>query len=577
METRIAYSYIRFSTKIQAQGDSLRRQKELTDLYIKEHNDNPNKELILELDKSLNMYDLGVSAFHGLNKKKGALSSFLQLIENGAITKGSYLIVENLDRLSRENVDDALDQFRDIIRADISIVTLQDRMVYSKESMRKNWSQFITAITYMANAYGGSNDKSLRLKSTNQNKRDSISDNFKLTSKCPSWLKAIKEPISSASTKTRVTHYEIIPDAVDVIKEIFKMKLDDGYGFQKIANELNRKGLWTPPGRISRNPNRLSLPPSWRKSYIDKILRNNRAVLGEYQPHKMIKDKRVPTGKPIQNYFPAIIDEETYNRMQTLIQPYDKDNLKKHAGGRNGIVSNLFGTLTFCSKCGFPMQYINKGYTSPLGQQLVCDKEERSVNGGCIKEKISYKLFEENVLRYCLSLDVSNIIPSSRQRTSELGKLQKHLQAIQGELPDIKEQLPLVAMEITRTSNEILKEAHRHNASILALKQEKLEKDEKETLEEIRKLNNSQGNSKEQLENVQELIKRMKELKDDARVELRLSLRNQLRHLIKFIKVDASNGSVIIFFKSGESRQIWLYEEVGSGRRIVTAWRSKSK
>ena len=76
----------------------------------------------LALDESLR--DLGVSAYRGTNRAVGALRSFLDLVENGQVERGSYLIVESLDRLSREAVLDAAARLLDLIRAGIVVVTL---------------------------------------------------------------------------------------------------------------------------------------------------------------------------------------------------------------------------------------------------------------------------------------------------------------------------------------------------------------------------------------------------------------------------------------------------------------------
>ena len=57
-----AYSYIRMSTEQQLKGDSLRRQLEMSRAYAERYN--------LLLDDTLR--DLGVSAWKGVNKKKGA-------------------------------------------------------------------------------------------------------------------------------------------------------------------------------------------------------------------------------------------------------------------------------------------------------------------------------------------------------------------------------------------------------------------------------------------------------------------------------------------------------------------------
>ena len=119
----IAYSYIRFSSTEQLKGDSLRRQSDLSKNYAEANG--------LELDTKLNLRDLGISAFDKSNLNKGALGQFLKLVEDGMIARGSYLLVESLDRLSRDKVMDALGIFLNILNAGIIIVTMADNQVYS--------------------------------------------------------------------------------------------------------------------------------------------------------------------------------------------------------------------------------------------------------------------------------------------------------------------------------------------------------------------------------------------------------------------------------------------------------------
>src|SRR3954470_2973820 len=106
---RLAYSYIRFSSAKQAAGDSLRRQVEGTERVCKREG--------WALDDSLNLRDLGVSAFRGSNVKEGALAAFLEAVRTGKVQPGSILIVESLDRLSRNQVRTALRLFMDLLDA----------------------------------------------------------------------------------------------------------------------------------------------------------------------------------------------------------------------------------------------------------------------------------------------------------------------------------------------------------------------------------------------------------------------------------------------------------------------------
>src|SRR5689334_14203980 len=102
--TPAAYSYLRYSTAEQGRGDSARRQTEARDKWLSAHPGVP-------LDTSLRLADRGRSAFKRKNWDAYALAEFVKLVEADRVAPGSYLLVENLDRLSRENVGDAVELF----------------------------------------------------------------------------------------------------------------------------------------------------------------------------------------------------------------------------------------------------------------------------------------------------------------------------------------------------------------------------------------------------------------------------------------------------------------------------------
>ena len=102
----LAFSYVRFSSKKQEQGDSVNRQEQSIRAYAEAHG--------LELVDDQKFRDLGCSAYMGRNKKEGALRDFLDAVKDGKVPPDSYLLVENLDRLSREKVLPAFDTFSEI-------------------------------------------------------------------------------------------------------------------------------------------------------------------------------------------------------------------------------------------------------------------------------------------------------------------------------------------------------------------------------------------------------------------------------------------------------------------------------
>jgi len=153
MNTTIkAYSYIRFSDPKQSRGTSQDRQTELRDKLIAKHG--------WQLDCTLTINDLGRSAFKG--ERKG-LNAFLQAVEDGTITPGSVLIVEKLDRLSRDDIEAATDLFKRIVKGGILIATCEPERIYQKADL-KNPFVWIELIMYFAVANEESQKKSDKLK-----------------------------------------------------------------------------------------------------------------------------------------------------------------------------------------------------------------------------------------------------------------------------------------------------------------------------------------------------------------------------------------------------------------------------
>ena len=87
----------------------------------------------LTLDDTLQLRDLGVSALKGKNAKSGALAGFLEAIEGGRVVKGSTLIVESLDRLSRAELMKSLYLFNGILEKGVNIATLTPEREYTRK------------------------------------------------------------------------------------------------------------------------------------------------------------------------------------------------------------------------------------------------------------------------------------------------------------------------------------------------------------------------------------------------------------------------------------------------------------
>jgi DNA invertase Pin-like site-specific DNA recombinase len=178
-----AYSYIRFSSPEQARGDSLRRQLEASRYYADKHG--------FVLDESLQP-DRGVSAFRGKNRTEGNLAAFLAKVKDGTVAKGSVLLVESLDRLSREEVEEAMFSFLDIVRAGVEIHTLSDGQAYRRGQMKTE--QLMLSLFVMSRANEESERKSQRIGAAWRNKKANAAQTpgVAITAKVPAWIVAKK-------------------------------------------------------------------------------------------------------------------------------------------------------------------------------------------------------------------------------------------------------------------------------------------------------------------------------------------------------------------------------------------------
>src|SRR5205085_3935321 len=111
----VAVGYVRFSTPEQEKGDGLRRQADATEARSLRNG--------ITLDASLSLRDLGVSAYRGKHRSgKAGRGHFLEAVKQGRVPKGSYLVIANPDRLSREGERTALRLWPDNLYAGVNVV-----------------------------------------------------------------------------------------------------------------------------------------------------------------------------------------------------------------------------------------------------------------------------------------------------------------------------------------------------------------------------------------------------------------------------------------------------------------------
>lgn len=380
-------SYKRWSSEEQTKGDSLRRQQDLIDKFIETH---PDYVVLPEHQYT----DKGVSSFkqidvtkvdvkdeqqtgekitQSINRATGDLARFFDNMKEGKFPRGSVLLVEQLDRLSRAKPRQAYRDFSDIIDKGITVIALGDNgKTYTAESLDANPFEIMQYFFKAWNSYEESLKKSQRLQlAWKEKKRKALENGTAMTSVAPGWL------ILDKATR----QFSVDEKKANIVRGIFQKRLE-GLSFYRIAIVLNEEntpiingrmiradikerikeaqarngdysGLDEETAKKARRRDRTALSyleSNWSKETVKYLLRS-KTVLGVLPE---TKDR-----PEIENYYPAIIDRFTFEQVQEKDKKTSEG--KQRAKGRctatdNPIYLNIFRGLISCGECGLTMQ-----------------------------------------------------------------------------------------------------------------------------------------------------------------------------------------------------------------------------
>jgi DNA invertase Pin-like site-specific DNA recombinase len=402
MKTRVfAYSYIRFSHPDQAKGDSLRRQTELRDAWLAR-----NK---VALDASLTLEDKGVSGYtgeHRDNPDRHALAAFVALVEKGRVARGSYLIVENLDRLSREDIVPALSLLLNLIQNGIRVVQLLP--VETVFDVKTNPMSLMMAIMELSRGHSESAMKSERNGRAWQAKRRRAAANGEpLTARTPAWLQLVGG------------EWKVNETAAQTIRRIYQMATE-GYGLTLITKRLNAEHV----PLVGRGQH-------WAKSYVGKLL-GNRAIMGEYQPFTGRGTRRKPEGDPVPDYYPAVITEKEWYTARAALAA------RRSRPGRLGRDHlNLFTGLLYDARDGGAIHVQNKGKKRE-SRILV---GYRAIHGLSKFVSFPFLVFERAILSQLKEIDPAAVLPRKDKGADKSLALTGRLVELEGEIEKIKTRL----------------------------------------------------------------------------------------------------------------------------------------
>jgi DNA invertase Pin-like site-specific DNA recombinase len=276
--TPVAHPYARISDPEQRKGGGLERQTKADVGKFCE-------QFEFALGKRIYIDD-GVSAFKGLNATpEHQLGQFLADARKGTIRPGDCLLLENYDRLSRQDPWAAIGLVNELRQLGIHVGRL-DRMKLLRCDSTDYGDFFEAAVEFMR---GNSESaiKSMRNKDRWKKKRAAARADGRptvITRRLPAWV------------EERGGKLHLRPGPAAAVRHMFALAAS-GYGHLLIAKKLIAEGVPS-FGRSGK----------WARSYVAKIL-SDRRTLGEFQPR--LSD-RSPEGDVIPDYFPPVVTEAQF-------------------------------------------------------------------------------------------------------------------------------------------------------------------------------------------------------------------------------------------------------------------------
>lgn len=405
-----AYSYTRWSSSKQSTGSSLDRQLAYARNIAQEHG--------LELVEIL---DAGVSAYRGKNAVNGALGGFLKAVEDGTVSTDSWLIVENLDRLSRQAILESQSLFSGLLAAGITVVTGMDNKIYSKETVTENPMELMYSIMLFSRAHEESRTKSKRTNTSALRKIKAHQDGVRSSD---GYAIAIQEVgahpfFVDCSDGTVKPHKVYFPIAKEIIR-----KQIEGWGTNRIKKWLDAN--YQPPQQ-----RKVKHLPTWNHDVVRRFpfndnIRGVRKVTLEGVEHVLY------------DYYPPVVDESTFYKLKHVRVKRRTNSTSQHYVG---LITGI--GIARCGHCGSSLCVFRASRKDRKVKETLryaCVGKQKGEQ--CIQRTYSHHLIEDTLLRVGL-LKVWKPKDHVLVDTSELDAMQAKLEDLKSHESNLLENLTL--------------------------------------------------------------------------------------------------------------------------------------
>ncbi|MCD8373707.1 MAG: recombinase family protein, partial [Oscillospiraceae bacterium] len=384
------YARISVDDELDQKNISIENQKAIIEDYVKQHFPGSTLTFFEDRDRSGYTFDQR----EGYQEMRRGLMSH----------KYDILIIKDFSRFSRRN-SRGLVELEDLRDAGVRIISIGDGIDFPNDD---DWLKI--QFQFLVNEMPVT-DTSKKVRSV-----------IKRRQADGQWLCAA--PYGYIINKRR--EFEIVPTEADIVRRIFDLYNNAGWGYKKIANHLTDEGIPTP--RMSEQMRKEAqgeaynrkTKSAWAIVTVQGILANDFYIgtlrQGKYTRAKINgKNIKRDDGEVIviENHHQPIIDYRTFATTMALREKRTRNNYR---GVK--IHDNVYSGFLECGDCGSPMFAMSRRDLAPA---YTCGTYHRRGTAGCTSHHIRVDKLDELLKSYVVRL-MENSAAMIEQLNRDLAK-----------------------------------------------------------------------------------------------------------------------------------------------------------
>ena len=291
--------------------------------------------------------------------------------------------------------------------------------------------------------------------------------------------------------KAKNKQFEVVPTEADIVRQIFHLYNNEGWGYKRIANYLTAQGIPTPRTaekqrkELAGEENKIKAKPEWSIVTVQGILDND-FYIGTFRQRKYTR-KRI-NGKDvkleadehivIENHHKPIIDYRTFAITRAL---REKRTTSHYRGVKK--YDNVYSGFLECGDCGSPMFAMSRKDMKPA---YTCGTYHRRGRDGCTSHHIRVDILDQMLKLYVKKV-MDNSAVMLERLNADLAREQEDVTETEVSADRLAEVLEDLQAELKATKRQRIRDIMKHpeNEELLEETYDELEADLHKKIEGI--------------------------------------------------------------------------------------------